>query len=201
MTVAVSGAQWRAFLHDEEFWPKEAYYDDCLLSLNGVVMEDGVAISEVKDNDRIEIEGGMVFTDLPGSNQDWIDLEDYLNRWLSKREASDFFVGQQVFVITPYDALPDGGELPVYEGRISSVIRSIVDSEIPSECQEIVRYRVNLEDSRPVVMGEQLFRERAAAVEALKLRLQGEVQSILEEAKKREKLIVLAISEAEGQPS
>lgn len=67
MALAMTGAQWKAFMADPKSWPgDETYIEEYLLEVNGVETED-LADDAVADGDRIVIHSGWVRYPEPGS--------------------------------------------------------------------------------------------------------------------------------------
>jgi hypothetical protein len=60
MATKATGAEFKRFYNDPEFWPEDAYHDDLSVSVDGVVNDD-CDLAKVDDNAVIKIEGGIVF--------------------------------------------------------------------------------------------------------------------------------------------
>jgi len=59
MSVKMSGAEFKKFYEDDEFWPDGAWHEDAQISVDGEDKPDGVESNEVSDTSVVVIEGGL----------------------------------------------------------------------------------------------------------------------------------------------
>lgn len=85
MSVKMKGAEFNAFYHDEEFWPKNAWHDYHDVSVNGQYrdeLDEGIA-----DDDDVIIEDGVVY--IPTETEDGmqekeVKLTTFFKNWRKK---------------------------------------------------------------------------------------------------------------------
>lgn len=88
MPVKTTGAELMRFYNDDTFWPKDAYHEDAIITVNGVEQPDGVG--EVKDTDEITIAGGYVMDLNDGKREP--SLESFFKRWKKQQSIGTFLV-------------------------------------------------------------------------------------------------------------
>ncbi len=86
--MKMSGAEYKAWQSSE--WGS-AWWEEYEMLINGVVVED-IALDEVKDADKIVINGGVVFTD--ENDRAGCSATSHFNRW--KKAQTTQFVSVQV---------------------------------------------------------------------------------------------------------
>lgn len=82
MSVKTTGAEFKQFYEDERFWPQDdgkTWHDDEVITVNGVVLSDGVDTDRMPDDALVTVEGGMVFSPQWDGNEP--SLEAYFKRW------------------------------------------------------------------------------------------------------------------------
>lgn len=82
MAVKTSGAEFKLFYDDVRFWPQDdgkTWHDDEVITVNGVMLADGVDTEAMPDDAAVTVEGGMVFG--PQWDGDEPSLEAYFKRW------------------------------------------------------------------------------------------------------------------------
>lgn len=85
MALAMTGAQWKAFMADAKSWPEDGtYIEEYLLDVNGVETED-LADGDVQDGDRIVIHSGWVRYPEPGSTiLAHVEFEEWAKEFLRR---------------------------------------------------------------------------------------------------------------------
>lgn len=87
MTVKTSGAEWKRFYSDSEFWPDGVTHTDGILTINGeVIDDDDYADSLIEASARVTISDGVVF--LHEDDTDGPTLEAYFKRWRKKQTTA-----------------------------------------------------------------------------------------------------------------
>jgi hypothetical protein len=86
MSVKMSGAEFKKFYEDDEFWPDGVWHEDAQISVDGEDRPDGVESNEVSDTSVVVIEGGALF------GEQWEyegpSLETYFRRWRKKQTTT-----------------------------------------------------------------------------------------------------------------
>ena len=90
MAVKMTGATWKDFYSDPEFWPPGAWHEGETVILNGEEMIDmDVDFYEIDDCASLKIAGGVFYP-----SEDAVDgptLEAHFKRWL-KKQANTYFM-------------------------------------------------------------------------------------------------------------
>lgn len=92
MAIKTTGAEFKRFYNDDVYWPPAdgIWHEDEILTVNGVVQEDGVDTDAIPDEAEVKIEGGIVF------GRDWDgnepSFEAYFKRWRKKQNTASFLV-------------------------------------------------------------------------------------------------------------
>lgn len=95
MAKKTTGAEWKRFYNDDEFWPGDTYHDDTLVEVNGKIDEDA-DLGAVQDSDIIVIREGYVFS----ANGEGIrSLASHFSRWQKQQSTA------RVVVEVPKDQL------------------------------------------------------------------------------------------------
>lgn len=75
-----TGIEWKRFYADKKAWPKDAYHEDELITVNGKLVDEfSFDPTKVQDSDRITLEGGMWFPDADSEDTD--SLEGHFKKW------------------------------------------------------------------------------------------------------------------------
>lgn len=93
MAAKTTGAEFKRFYTDADFWPEDGgdtYHDDEVFTVNGQKAQDGIDIDHLADDAMVEIEGGMVFG--PKWDGDEPSLEEYFERWRDAQQTASFLV-------------------------------------------------------------------------------------------------------------
>lgn len=78
--IKTTGAEFKEFYNDSEFWPESAWHDYETITRNGKVKDDYIGIA---DSDIITIEGGAVY-EVP----DEPTFEEYFKLWRKKQSTA-----------------------------------------------------------------------------------------------------------------
>lgn len=87
MSVKMSGAEYKRFYSDPEFWPEGVWNEDAEITVDGNEQPDGIDVETLSDNAVVIIEDGVVcgpqweFGDSPS-------LETYFRRWRKKQTTT-----------------------------------------------------------------------------------------------------------------
>lgn len=93
MATKTTGAEFKRFYNDGAFWPKydgNTWHEDEILTVNGVVQEEGVDTDALPDEAEVKIEGGIVFGPEWDGNEP--SFEAYFKRWRKKQNTASFLV-------------------------------------------------------------------------------------------------------------
>lgn len=89
--VTIPGNLFKRFFNDPEYWPEDGgdtFYDDVLLSVNGITMPDGVSAEDLQDTDVVVVEYGGVVE----GRGDGVGFDDYYLQWLGAQTNVSFLV-------------------------------------------------------------------------------------------------------------
>lgn len=89
MAVKTTGAEFKRFYNDPEFWPDGAWHEDECVSINGEDWSGSDSYNDVPDDATVRLEDGIVLG-LP--NDEDPSLETYFKRWRKKRTTVSFVV-------------------------------------------------------------------------------------------------------------
>jgi hypothetical protein len=82
VTTKTTGAEWRAYHDDLKAWPPGSWYEDCVVTVNGVEVESP---EEVAPTARVTIDGGVYWSSGSLANQDipdeGVSLESHFRKW------------------------------------------------------------------------------------------------------------------------
>jgi len=97
VSVKTTGAEYKAYVNETnpEFWPDGAWYDDVILSVNGVVIGDDVESvdpDKLTDSDKVEIICGTYYRH--SEDADPISLETHFKRW--RKAQTHVYISVQV---------------------------------------------------------------------------------------------------------
>lgn len=85
--IKTTGAEWKAFLHDDAYWGEWAFDDYCYI-INGHELENGVDEDTLSDLDVVKVDGGYVFDQAPGSDKTGT-LSAFFSKW-RKQKTTEF---------------------------------------------------------------------------------------------------------------
>lgn len=88
MAVKMTGAEFKKFYSDNEFWPEDTWHEDAFMSVDGVEYPDGIDLDTLKDTSIVMLAGGFIRT--PDGNGPALDT--YFKRWRKKQNSSLFTV-------------------------------------------------------------------------------------------------------------
>lgn len=82
MAVDTTGAAFKRFFADGEFWPADSWHDDTVVRIDGKLADESIDLSVVPDCAEIRIEGGYVFRT---REDEGVDLILHFRRWQKKQ--------------------------------------------------------------------------------------------------------------------
>ena len=88
MAVKTTGAEFKRFYADTNFWSDQTYHEDALIYVNGEEQTD-VDEDSLTDGDVVTIEGGYVIESPFGRD---VSLESYFKKWLKTQSIRSFLV-------------------------------------------------------------------------------------------------------------
>ena len=94
MTVKTTGAEFKRFYNDKEFWPEgaatgeETWHEDEVVLVDGEVWD--VEFEEIPDEARVTVQYGAVYNAMFGSSE--TSFESYFRRWKKKQDTVSFVV-------------------------------------------------------------------------------------------------------------
>lgn len=88
MAVKMTGAEFKEFYSDEEFWPEDSWHEDAYMSVDGIEFPDGIDVDELSDTSVVELSGGFVV----GLKGEEPALDTYFRRWRKKQNTTTFVV-------------------------------------------------------------------------------------------------------------
>lgn len=94
MAAKTTGAEFKRFYVDNDFWPDGVWHEDEFLIVDGEEYEGEV--SKLEDHAKVSINGGSVMFDGPDGKCPWGDkdgpsFEAYFKRW-RKKQTTGFVV-------------------------------------------------------------------------------------------------------------
>ena len=76
MTTKTTGAEWQAYHADKTAWPPAAWYEDCVVTADGVEIEDHF---DMLSTSQVTLEGGVYW---PGEEMaGGVSLETHFRKW------------------------------------------------------------------------------------------------------------------------
>lgn len=88
MTTKTTGAEWKRFYSDKEFWPDEWWHDDEVITVNGKNAHDfDIELTEVLDSDVMTVSAGVVYDAMSNEGP---SLEGHFKSW-RKKQTTVFF--------------------------------------------------------------------------------------------------------------
>ena len=85
MTVKTTGAEFKRFYNDAEFWPEGVWHEDDVILANG---EEVDIIDDIPETAAVAITGGVVF----GLEGEEPSLEAWFRKWRKKQTTASFVV-------------------------------------------------------------------------------------------------------------
>lgn len=109
--IIMSGEQWNLFIKDDTFWPKDAWVEDEVFTVNGV---EHIELDHVHGfNLSVEVKSGLVR--IPGSAPD-VELVEFARQWLIYSGPKPM---QKIYAVSIYTGS--------YEDRRNWVARCFTD--------------------------------------------------------------------------
>lgn len=89
--IKTTGAQFKAFYSDENFWPEGAYYEYETVVVDGKVNGEDISIDyeDIADEAVVKVIGGAVFSE---DGSDIATFKKFFNDWLKKQESEIILV-------------------------------------------------------------------------------------------------------------
>lgn len=78
MAVKTTGAEFKRFYNDPEFWPEGAWHDDDLVLVDGVEQDD-IDVDKIADAAKVTIQAGVVL--MSESDDEGVAFDAYFRRW------------------------------------------------------------------------------------------------------------------------
>lgn len=86
--IKTTGAEWKAFNADDAYWGK-FYMEDEAVTVNGEsVDENSFYAATLADADKVEVDGGWVVDQTPGSDKEY-SLATFFKKW-RKQKTTEF---------------------------------------------------------------------------------------------------------------
>lgn len=92
MTIKTTGAEFKRFYSDKEFWPDghSVWHEDEYITVDGVDIDGDYDLTEVPDDSRMTIEGGAVMDERhPDKEQ---SFEGYFKKWRKNQSTATIIV-------------------------------------------------------------------------------------------------------------
>lgn len=83
MAIKTTGAEWKKFYTDPDFWPDGTWHDDEEITVNGDVADADDNLEMIDDSAAVTVAGGVVF--IHEGDDDGPTLEAYFKRWRKKQ--------------------------------------------------------------------------------------------------------------------
>lgn len=93
MVAKTTGAEFKRFYQDPEFWPADAFHEDVIFKVDGQMQEDGIDVQRLRDESVVTIEGGFV---LGVFEKNEPSVEAYFKRWKKQQTRTSFLVECEV---------------------------------------------------------------------------------------------------------
>ena len=89
MPIKTTGAEFKRFYSDKEWWPKGRWHEGEDVKINGEDVDSTEAdLGSVVDTDRLSISGGFVYDD--NNDTDCGSLESYFRKW--RKQQTNIFL-------------------------------------------------------------------------------------------------------------
>ncbi len=94
MATKTNGAEFKAFLKDEDCWAGDAYFEDEILVINGVSHMDDCELEheKIEDTASVTIHGGAVIDSLYWVGKDSPSLETFFKQWKKKQSKQTLVI-------------------------------------------------------------------------------------------------------------
>lgn len=94
MSVKLTGAQWKTFYADKNWWPESKFHDDEIIHLNGADSRVPIETPEnVTDSDVVLVVYGSVMKRVGPLGATYCsDLPEYVQKWLNNQTHTDLVV-------------------------------------------------------------------------------------------------------------
>lgn len=89
MVAKTTGAEFKRFYQDPEFWPSDAFHEDVIFKVDGHMQEDGIDVQTLRDDSVVTIEGGIVLGVFKDNEP---SVEAYFKRWKKQQTLTSFLV-------------------------------------------------------------------------------------------------------------
>lgn len=90
MTTKTTGAEWKRFYSDKEFWKVGTYHDDGQIVVDGKNASDhDIDLDAISDSAVVRISGGVV---LSKADDDMGSLENLFKKWRKNQIVTIFMV-------------------------------------------------------------------------------------------------------------
>lgn len=95
MSVKTTGAEFKQYYHDDQYWEKESWHDDHAIKVNGEYTED-ICDDDIPDDAEVVIESGTVYipvvTKGPGYAEDEVSLVKHFKNWRKQQKYTTLIV-------------------------------------------------------------------------------------------------------------
>lgn len=89
MAVKTTGAEFKAFYEDKDFWPEDnanyVWHEEAIILVDGVEDPEGIDTAALADSAEVRIEGGVVCCSKWDGNEP--SLESYFRKWKKSRDT------------------------------------------------------------------------------------------------------------------
>jgi hypothetical protein len=85
--IKTTGAEWKAFLHDDAYWGEWAFEDQCYI-VNGNSLGMDAHEDTFADTDAVKVDGGYVWDQAEGSEKT-SPLSAFFSKW-RKQQTTEF---------------------------------------------------------------------------------------------------------------
>lgn len=92
MATKTTGAEWKRFYADPQFWPEGAWHEDEEVTIDGRTAGDDDDLSMLNDTAAVTVAGGIVF--VQANDDDGPTLEAYFKRW--RKQQNTVFLAVEV---------------------------------------------------------------------------------------------------------
>lgn len=92
MTIKTTGAEFKRFYFDKEFWPgvRSVWHDDEYITIDGEKIDGDYNLTLVSDKACMTIEGGIVIDNLFHDKEQ--SFESYFKKWRKKQSTAIIIV-------------------------------------------------------------------------------------------------------------
>lgn len=89
MAAKTTGAEFKRFYNDPQFWPEGAWHEEDVITFDGVEPE-GIDVDKISDTAKVVIVSGVVF--LSQDDREGVALDSYFRRWLKTQATRQLIV-------------------------------------------------------------------------------------------------------------